>query len=221
MVRDDLRGLRRCRLFRRPNPGSLGEEGCLFHRPDIDIHQRNTAAVYFGSCVILWLLILLDRLRRNLPPHIVPSLALLIRPLRRLQRAVVIEFGALFACLIAMFLTGSRAGIMLSPLATLMALGLFALKSIRSAADRCGSCWRLCVVLILTQVLGAGVLGRFDSEGFASGGRAETYRSTLAIIGDHPWLGTGLGTFAFVFPAYRSNAWTSLGHVGSSPQYTS
>src|SRR5436189_140151 len=29
--------------------------------------NRNTAAVYFGSCVILWLLILLDRLRRNLP----------------------------------------------------------------------------------------------------------------------------------------------------------
>ena len=34
----------------------------------------------------------------------------------------------------------------------------------------------------------------------------ETYRSTLRMIGDHPWFGTGLGTFAWSFPAYRSPA---------------
>jgi O-antigen ligase len=174
--------------------------------------NRNTAAVYFGSCVILWLLILLDRLRRNLPHHTTPSLARLIRPLRRLQGAVVIEFGAFFACFVAMFLTGSRAGVMLSLLATVMALGLFALTSLPFSRRlvRLGLA-AACVVVLLTEVLGAGVLGRFDREGFAGGGRAETYRSTLAIIKDHPWLGTGLGTFAFVFPAYRGNDWTSWG----------
>jgi O-antigen ligase len=174
--------------------------------------NRNTAAVYFGSCFILWLLILLDRLRRNLPPHTAPSLARLTQPLRRLQRAVVIEFGALFTCLVATFLTGSRAGVMLALLATVMALGLFALKSLPLGHRpvRLGLAVA-CVVIVLTEVLGAGVLDRFDREGFAGGGRAETYRATLAIIEDHPWLGTGLGTFAFVFPAHRSNDWTSWG----------
>jgi O-antigen ligase len=174
--------------------------------------NRNTAAVYFGSCVILWLLILLDRLRRNLPHHTTPSLTRLIQPLRQLQGAVVIEFGALFACLVAMFLTGSRAGVMLALLAIVMALGLFTLKSLPLGRGplRLGLAVT-CVVVLLTEVLGGGVLGRFDREGFAGGGRAETYRSTLAIIEDHPWLGTGLGTFAFVFPAYRGNDWTSWG----------
>ena len=30
-------------------------------------------------------------------------------------------------------------------------------------------------------------------------------RRTLKIIADNPWLGTGLGTFGFGFPAYRSD----------------
>ncbi len=46
--------------------------------------------------------------------------------------------------------------------------------------------------------------GRFDIQGLADEGRLETYRSTLRMIADHPWFGTGLGTFAWSFPAYRS-----------------
>jgi O-antigen ligase len=41
-------------------------------------------------------------------------------------------------------------------------------------------------------------------HGLADEGRLETYRSTLRMIADHPWFGTGLGTFAWSFPAYRS-----------------
>jgi O-antigen ligase len=174
--------------------------------------NRNTAAVYFGSCVILWLLLLLDQLRRDLPPRTVASLSLLVRPFSRLRRDTVIGFGALFVCLIAMFLTGSRAGVMLSLLAAFLALGLFVLRSIPLGRKSLRFMLAVaCVVAVLTQVLGAGVLARFDSEGFAGGGRPETYRSTVGIIRDHPWLGTGLGTFAWVFPGYRSSASTSWG----------
>ena len=35
-------------------------------------------------------------------------------------------------------------------------------------------------------------------------GRLEAYRSSLRIIADYPWFGTGLGTFTAIFPAYRS-----------------
>ncbi len=42
-------------------------------------------------------------------------------------------------------------------------------------------------------------------------GRIHVYESTLGIIRDHPWLGTGLGTFAWVFPRYRSSDISALG----------
>ena len=53
--------------------------------------------------------------------------------------------------------------------------------------------------------MGTGVNARFDSQGFSGGGRLETYKAALRLIGDHPWFGTGQGTFADAFPAYRSS----------------
>src|SRR5690606_37307911 len=52
---------------------------------------------------------------------------------------------------------------------------------------------------------------RFAVQGLAADGRIETYRATLAMIGDHPWLGTGLGTFGWAFPAYRLDEASILG----------
>jgi O-antigen ligase len=52
--------------------------------------------------------------------------------------------------------------------------------------------------------MGAGVSARFDLQGLADEGRLETYKSTMRMIADHPWFGTGQGTFAYAFPAYRS-----------------
>jgi O-antigen ligase len=174
--------------------------------------NRNSAAIYFGSCAVLWLLLLAERLRRRLPSGSSLTWPALVRPLRDLRRQVLIEFAALFACLIAMFLTGSRAGVVLALLAAIMALGLFTLKVAQFGRKRARFVLSTaCAVVVLMQVLGAGVLGRFDSEGLAGGGRLPTYQATLSMIGDHPWLGTGLGTFAWVFPAYRGNVGTSWG----------
>src|SRR5581483_12337624 len=61
------------------------------------------------------------------------------------------------------------------------------------------------VALILLQIMGSGVSGRFELQGLVDEGRLATFRSTLRMIGDRPWLGSGLGTFAIEFPAYRSN----------------
>jgi O-antigen ligase len=36
-------------------------------------------------------------------------------------------------------------------------------------------------------------------------GRWSAYLSTLRIIEEYPWLGTGLGTFRWAFPRYRSD----------------
>jgi O-antigen ligase len=57
---------------------------------------------------------------------------------------------------------------------------------------------------ILLLLMGSGVDERFGTIGFGAGGRYDVYRSTLRLIADHPWFGTGLGTFVWSFPAYRS-----------------
>ena len=58
---------------------------------------------------------------------------------------------------------------------------------------------------VLLEILGGNVTNRLELEGFVDQGRLETYRSTLKMIADHPWFGTGLGTFVWSFPAYRSD----------------
>ena len=59
--------------------------------------------------------------------------------------------------------------------------------------------------------LGGNVQARIDAGGLAEQGRLEAYRSTLRIIADYPWFGTGLGTFAAVFPPYRSASISIVG----------
>ena len=60
------------------------------------------------------------------------------------------------------------------------------------------------IALLVLQILGGNVSGRFEVQGLSDEARLETYRSTLRMIVDHPWFGTGLGTFVWSFPAYRS-----------------
>jgi len=175
--------------------------------------NRNTAAVYFGCCTIIWLLVLLHDITRRLPQAAGgPSRSAIARALQNLRNISLIRFFAFFACFVAMFLTGSRAGVLLSLLVCALAIGGLAWRAISFGR------WQVWILMpvaglliIMIQLLGAGVIGRLDSEGLAGGGRLDTYRSTLAMIRDHPWLGTGLGSFAWSYPSYRSDAWTSWG----------
>ena len=45
----------------------------------------------------------------------------------------------------------------------------------------------------------------YYEQGLIDHTRLSLYRATLRMIADHPWFGTGLGTFALAFPAYRSD----------------
>ena len=167
--------------------------------------NRNTAAAYFGSCAVVWSLLLWERARRAMPrgpiewreiPH-----RLLVAP----PKKVVIAFAMLLLCLTAMFMTGSRGGVLVSLLALILAFIAFFRRDLPrgtgllTALAGCGA-----VALILLEFMGAGVNGRFDIQGLADEGRLATYKATLRMIADHPWFGTGQGTFAYAFPAYRS-----------------
>jgi O-antigen ligase len=111
----------------------------------------------------------------------------------------------LFLCLAAMFMTGSRAAVVLSLFALIVAFIAFFRRDL---PGRAGIVIALAgggaAAVILLQLMGAGINARFDIQGAADQGRLEAYKSTLRIIADHPWFGTGQGTFAYAFPAYRS-----------------
>ncbi len=167
--------------------------------------NRNTAAVYFGSCAVLWLLLFSRRLRRELPAGPIYWRSLPRRVLSGMPRPIVLSFAMLLLCLAAMLMTNSRAGIVLSLMALVIAFAAF---FHRDLPRRGGIALTLMigglVAILFLQFLGGNVSGRFEMQGLSDEGRLDVYRSTLRMIADHPWFGTGLGTFVWSFPAYRS-----------------
>jgi O-antigen ligase len=167
--------------------------------------NRNTAAVYFGSCAVLWLLLFLRQMRRTLPQGSIYWRSVPRHLLSNMRGPMILPFAMLVLCLGAMLMTNSRAGIVISLMALVVAfVGYF----YRDLPRRGGIVATLgvggLIAFLLLQILGGNVSGRFDAQGLSDEGRLETYRSTLRMIADHPWFGTGIGTFAWSFPACRS-----------------
>ena len=168
--------------------------------------NRNTAGAYFGSCAVLWSLLLWERARLERPRGPLDWWAMFSHLFSAPPKKVVVTFAMLFLCLTAMFMTLSRGAVAVS----LLALGVaFAAFFRRDLPSRAGLVTALAgggaVALVLLQFMGAGVNARFDVQGLGDEGRLETYKATLRMIADHPWFGTGQGTFAYAFPAYRSS----------------
>ncbi|MCP3472154.1 O-antigen ligase family protein [Bradyrhizobium sp. CCGUVB1N3] len=182
----------------------------------------NVAAVYFGACTLLWLLRLANAVDLSLTKptqgwYALWSAAFLNRPTPRTISYLI----ASFVVLSAIFMTGSRAGSIISLLAisgttaTLYRrqLGLRGLLLTFPAVA-------ILVILMMFQILGSSVNQRIDSEGLFDSGRWNAYLSTIEIIKDHPWLGTGVGTFRWAFPAHRSSEIAMVGiweHAHSTP----
>jgi O-antigen ligase len=118
---------------------------------------------------------------------------------------VALRLAMLLLCLAAMFMTASRAGVVLSLIAIVVAFGLYFRREMpRRSGLAIAVASAGAAALLLLMAMGESVNARFDLDGLADEGRIEIYRSTLRMIADHPWFGTGLGTFASAFPAYRS-----------------
>lgn len=167
--------------------------------------NRNTAAVYFGSCSVLWLLFLSQQVRRRLPPGPIYWRGVPRWLLSEMPRPVLLSFTMLLLCLVAMLMTNSRAGIVLSLVALVVAfVGFFHRNLPRRGGVAAALVIGGLIALGLLQILGGNVTGRFEAQGLSDEGRLDVYRSTLRMIADHPWFGTGLGTFVWSFPAYRS-----------------
>jgi O-antigen ligase len=169
--------------------------------------NRNTAGAYFGCCAVLWSLLLWEEIKLEIKQEARGVGETLAKLVSRPSAKMVVSFVLILLCLVAMFMTGSRGATLLSLAALIVA---FTLLFRRQLPHRVGVLASLAsgviVALVLLQFIGGSAGGRLDTEGLAGEGRLETYRSTLHMIADHPWLGTGQGTFGFAFPAYRSSA---------------
>jgi len=166
-------------------------------------NYRSTAAVYFGACAVVWLLLLLQHLRRRLP---LLSIFWKNSPSLLLSEMPILSFMMLVICLAAMLMTNSRSGVALSFMALALAFLVFFYRDFRrrrwvGAALLIGGL----TAFLFLEILGGNITNRFEMEGFVDQGRLETYRATLRMIADHPWFGTGLGTFVWSLPAYRSD----------------
>jgi O-antigen ligase len=174
--------------------------------------NRNTAAAYFGSCSTLWLIRLLEAIRRRLPRGTIEWRMVPQAILSGTGWDVAVRFILLTVCLLAMFLTGSRGGVLCSLLAMVVAFMLYLRRDLAQGkwilvALACAGV----VVLVLLEVMGGSVGSRIILSGLSDESRLSAWRSTLRIIADNPWFGTRLGTFVWSFPAYRSNEMSMWG----------
>ncbi len=173
--------------------------------------NRNSAATYFGMGTVAALGLLLHKARRIVTRSREASgrdiVHLWTEGISGTLGLNLVVFVLLFVALLA---TGSRGGILFTVAALFV---LILLYSLRQYAGRersfTGPGWVLVIfasaVLIIgvVEMSGARVLGRLMEQGLDSGTRFDTYQRTFVAIADYGWLGSGLGTFQDVFPAYR------------------
>lgn len=170
--------------------------------------NRNTAATYFGSCSVIWFMLICadptDPERRHPPARPFADYVTQLVTITRQPKhaAELVGFGA---CLSALFMTNSRAGVLCSLLGLSLVAAVWFRGGIFVADQWSGRLAVLAgVVLAVVLLLGGSLNGRFDAQSFSDEGRLAVYRSTLNLIKDHPWLGVGLGDFKAAFPSYRS-----------------
>jgi O-antigen ligase len=168
--------------------------------------NRNTAGAYFGSCAVVWSVFLWERLRREMP---IGPLNWRATGARLLSTApstkVAIAFAMMFLCLAALFMTRSRGAVLFSLLALIVGFVVFFRRHLPGRAGLAAALFGgAAIALAILQFMGSSVSVRFDFQGLADEGRLETYKATLRMIADHPWFGTGQGTFVYAFPPYRS-----------------
>jgi O-antigen ligase len=167
--------------------------------------NRNTAATYFGSCAAVWLILLMEAVRGRLSRGPIAWASVHRYLLAYLPKGIAVPFAMFFVCLSALFMTGSRGGVIVSLLVFVLAFVLFFRRDLPRGKGLIVTVLAAgATALLLLQFLGSNIGYRIDVHGLSDPGRLEAYRSALRIIAEHPWFGTGLGTFAVAFPAYRS-----------------
>lgn len=173
--------------------------------------NRNTAATFWGSSAILFLVPLLRVTHRKDRTHAPRSNRLADLIGYRLTSPAALAIG-LAVCTVATAMTGSRAGLLLTIFAFLLAGALYLAPLRLEGLRRWGILAAATAAAIaLLQLVGGLVFGRIGAYGLIDEGRLAAYGSTIAMIREHPLFGIGLGNFEAGFPAYRPSGLGSQG----------
>ena len=116
--------------------------------------------------------------------------------------------GLLILILVSFVLTMSRGGYLSLSLALLL-MGLLWARKWKVGRIKFLVAGLVLVLVVIPVVLGSTpaverVMSLEDLREPSWMSRVMVWKGTLRLIGDHPWLGTGPGTFPWSFPAYRS-----------------
>jgi O-antigen ligase len=161
--------------------------------------NHNTAATFVGAGVILWFCsawLSLQSLR-------VSSIRLLLLTPSNEHVAfkVILRAAAGFTCFFALLLTASRGGLICSCLGLLVAIGLMIAGRLKPRfwyVLGSGAAALAVIAIWLSRT------GRIGSQGLFDSARWSVYEFCIDAIGQRPLLGAGLGTFADLFPSFRS-----------------
>ena len=137
-----------------------------------------------------------------IPVALVP---LVLGKVRR-ERLVLVSLLAVVP-IVALFLCGSRGGIISFAVEMIILFLLLLVRRVQSRHMMLGGAIVLCAVLAVSWIGVQQVLQRFanyKSLEVSTGKRAAMRRDTWKIFLDHPVSGTGLGTLQQVFPPYDS-----------------
>lgn len=169
--------------------------------------NRNSFATYLGLCTLAalcWILMQFERIK--LVGYWRDKLQFAIRFVSARAWLLVCTF----LIITALLLTHSRGGF-LSTMFGALSLVLTA----RQTASRKGRRhlgWvaaPIVIVLIAGLISGTGILARLMATDIDSEERLKVFALTWQAIRDYPYFGTGLGSFAAVFPIYRTTAITT------------
>jgi O-antigen ligase len=162
--------------------------------------NHNTAASLVGAGAIFWFCSTCLSLQSFNYSSI--RLMLLIPSNERIAFKIIMRAAAAFACFFALLFTGSRGGLISTCAGLLVAIGLMVANRLKPRLWYILGSGAAALVLIgawLTHT------GRIASKGLFDDGRWAAYGACVEAIRQRPLLGSGVGTFADIFPALRSD----------------
>lgn len=166
--------------------------------------NRNTAATFWGSCGLVLLIMLVRSILHKSDDPRPARIGFLDRPATQAIGCAI--------CLVAVGMTGSRAGILITVLSMVCAVVLYLAPLDRGE----WSLWTsvrnsVAVGVMLLALVGSMAMGRISEIGLVDGQRYEVYKTVLDMIRQRTLLGFGLGNFEVAFPPFRPD---SLGSQG-------
>jgi O-antigen ligase len=168
--------------------------------------NHNTAATYIGAGAILWLCETVTAVQSVRLSTV--RVFLMSRSNEVLAFKIIVRSTATLVCLFALLRTDSRGGLICSSMGLLVAVILMVAN--KSKLQRRYVAAFAAAAFVLTVTL-LSRLGRIASQGLIDEGRLSVYGLSWQAIKERPLLGAGIGTFADLFPAFRSNDLTTWG----------